>query len=221
MNDITIRKRKVTGYAKRQNQTKTHLRHVMIFTAIVTSLSVFLYVFGTTNKNHDNGIYWEYNNPHVSVKTIRQSEVNEKELLSALQPRKQIKRAYSSGLTKSQRMAINGQRFIQPPKSLQIIIDKASKKHGVSEGLMASISHCESGHNPKAQNQNRNGTGDSGVAQINDVHLSELKRLKLNRDNPTDAYEFMAILLKRNGTRDYKASEICWREAVKIAVLDK
>lgn len=95
MQDITVRKRKVTGYTKRQNQTKTHLRHVIIFTAIVTTLLVILYLIGSHQLRYDNGAVWVHNKGSQTVKAVRQSEVNVKEVLSAIYPKKVVKKTVS------------------------------------------------------------------------------------------------------------------------------
>lgn len=225
MQDITIRKRKVTGYAKRQDKKQTRPRHIIIFLIVVTILLIIVNLIGSHALRYDNGAVWVHRTATVSVKMVRQSEVDTKEVLSAMYPKKEVKKAYYdpnySKLTKAQKMVLKGQNFVPPPSDLKPLIDKAAIKHGVDKYLMKAISYCESDYRAKAKNVNKNGTSDSGVAQLNDIHLPELKKLGLDRNNPAHAYEFMAILMKRNGTRDYKASQICWEEAVKVASLTK
>lgn len=86
---------------------------------------------------------------------------------------------------------------------------------------MEAISFCESDYRANAVNVNKAGSKDGGIAQINDFHLPELKKLGLDRNDPQDAYEFMAILIARNGleygTSDYRHSKECWDVAVKVA----
>lgn len=120
----------------------------------------------------------------------------------------------AKGLTKYQ---IKGTKYVEPPESLKTIIEEKAEKHGIDPKLMSAISYCESDYRVNAINTNKGGSQDKGAAQINSVHLPELQRLGLDRTNPEDSFEFMAILLKRNGTRDYKASKQCWDIAVKIA----
>jgi len=120
----------------------------------------------------------------------------------------------AKGLTKYQ---MKGTKYTEPPQSLKTIIEEKAEKHGIDPNLMSAISYCESDYNIKAQNKNTNSSIDGGVAQLNSVHLPELNRLGLDRFNPSDAYEFMAILIKRNGTSDYLASKSCWDIAVKVA----
>ena len=47
--------------------------------------------------------------------------------------------------------------------------------------------------------RNRNGTIDCGLWQINDIHLPEMERLGLDRNDPEDATAFARILYDRAG----------------------
>ena len=54
---------------------------------------------------------------------------------------------------------------------------------------------CESGFNPGAYNpNNRNGSTDGGLWQINSVHDKKLQALGLDKFNPIDATKFARIL---------------------------
>lgn len=129
-------------------------------------------------------------------------------------PQSVVNKKVVQSTTKKQ---IKGSKFIPPPQEIKVIIEEKAKKHGVDPIVMSAISFCESDYRANAKNVNVSGSHDGGVAQINDMHAPELKRLGLDRYNPEDGYEFMAILLKRNGTNDYKASKECWDVAVKVA----
>jgi len=112
---------------------------------------------------------------------------------------------------------LKGTKYKEPPESLKTIIEEKAGTYGIDHVLMKTISFCESDYRVSAVNKNTNLSNDGGPAQINSVHLPELERLGLDRFNPEDAYEFMAILIKRNGTRDYNSSKKCWQIALKVA----
>lgn len=216
MQDIKIvRKNKIQIKKK-----KTGLKHIVIFLITVLAIANVLAFIGSYLGRKDNGAVWIHG--AGSVKMAQEQVYDSKALLSALKAKKaarvaNIKAQDVKKLTKKEKMVLKGQNFVLPPVEFQSIIEKKALKYGVDKSLMKAISYCESDYRAKVKNSNTNGTHDSGVAQINDIHLPELKKLGFDRNNPAHAYEFMAILLKRNGTSDYKASEICWTEAVKVA----
>lgn len=150
--------------------------------------------------------------PLVSITPVESSVVRK------IAPESEVKKKVVQSTTKKQ---IKGSKFILPPQEIKVIIEEKAKKHGVDPIVMSAISYCESDYNAKAKNTNSGGSKDSGIAQINDFHLPELKKLGLDRDNPKDAYEFMAILISRNGLEygksDYRHSKECWDVAVKVA----
>lgn len=94
MQDITIRKRKVTGYAKRQDKKQTRPRHIIIFLIVVTILLIIVNLIGSHALRYDNGAVWVHRTAPVSVKMVHQSEVDTKEVLSAMYPKKEVKKAY-------------------------------------------------------------------------------------------------------------------------------
>lgn len=98
-----------------------------------------------------------------------------------------------------------------PPDEVRSYFYTFAAQYGISEQLLTAISWCESRYNVSAKNTNTNGTSDRGLMQINDVHLAELSRLGLDRDVPSDNVQFGALLISRNGTRDYASSAKCWR----------
>jgi hypothetical protein len=66
------------------------------------------------------------------------------------------------------------------------------------------VATCESGLNPGAYNgKNTNGSTDGGLWQINSVHDKELKRLGLDKYNPTDATKYARMLYEQNGWIDW------------------
>jgi hypothetical protein len=148
----------------------------------------------------------------VSVAPVESSVVRK------ITPESEVKKKVVQSTSKKQ---IKGSKFVFPPQEIKVIIDEKANKYGVDPIVMKAISFCESDYNAKAKNINTSGSKDSGIAQINDFHLPELKKLGLNRDNIADAYEFMAILIARNGLEyprsDYRHSKECWDVAVKVA----
>lgn len=63
----------------------------------------------------------------------------------------------------------------------------ASEHHGVNPYVLRAILKVESGLNPAAIGKNKNGTVDIGIAQINSMHIPELRRLGVAPDWLTDA----------------------------------
>lgn len=145
--------------------------------------------------------------PLVSITPVESSVVRK------IAPESEVK----AKVVQSTKKQIKGSKFILPPQEIKVIIEEKAKKHGVDPIVMSAISFCESDYRASAVNVNKSGSKDGGVAQINDMHTPELKKLGLDRFNVGDGYEFMAILLKRNGTNDYRASKECWDVAVKVA----
>lgn len=66
------------------------------------------------------------------------------------------------------------------------------------------VAHCESGLKPSAYNpNNKNGSTDGGLWQINSVHDKTLETLGLDKYDPEDATKFARILYEKNGWRDW------------------
>lgn len=59
--------------------------------------------------------------------------------------------------------------------------EKAAKLAGVDRDLLVAMAIQESGMNPRAMHQNKDGTFDIGVMQINTSHLPLLKQAGLGR----------------------------------------
>ncbi len=68
-----------------------------------------------------------------------------------------------------------------PPNSKADCIDEAAAYHGVNPQVLRAIGYQESHLNPQARNQNRNGSEDLGMFQINSIHLPELSRYGIGR----------------------------------------
>lgn len=60
---------------------------------------------------------------------------------------------------------------------------EAGKYYGVSPWLLWSVGKVESNHNPYAINKNKNGTYDIGIMQINSIHLKELAKYDIKRND--------------------------------------
>ena len=66
------------------------------------------------------------------------------------------------------------------------------------------VATCESGLNPDAYNpNNKNGTTDGGLWQINDVHNERLEQLGLDKWDPEDATTFARMLYDNRGWKDW------------------
>lgn len=155
-----------------------------------------------------------YQSEVIKIEPLVSITPKESSVVRKITPESEVSKKVVQSTSKKQ---IKGSKFVFPPQEIKAIIEEKAKKHGVDPIVMSAISFCESDYNAKAKNVNKSGSHDGGVAQINDFHLPELKKLGLDRYNVEDGYEFMAILLKRNGTNDYKASKECWDVAVKVA----
>ncbi len=62
---------------------------------------------------------------------------------------------------------------------------------------------CESGGNPSAKNINRNGTQDSGLFQINDVHLGRVGGDRSRLMDPATNIKVAADIYKEQGWRPW------------------
>jgi hypothetical protein len=77
------------------------------------------------------------------------------------------------------------------------------------------IKMAESSGNPKAINRNKNGTYDSGLYQINSIHIPELQKQGIIQ-NPNDLFDpnvntkAASFLYKRDGLSPWQASKNKW-----------
>jgi soluble lytic murein transglycosylase-like protein len=62
------------------------------------------------------------------------------------------------------------------------IFEKAGNDFGIEPTLLQRIATIESSLNPRAINQNKNGTVDIGLMQINSMHLRSLSRIGVTRE---------------------------------------
>jgi len=88
MNDIVLLKRK-----RKQIKPvrKTKLRHVVIYVCTLTVLFTTIYVTHNLTSRYDSGLMSQYG--IVPVKSIHSTHYDPKELLSAMQPKKIVKKA--------------------------------------------------------------------------------------------------------------------------------
>ena len=66
------------------------------------------------------------------------------------------------------------------------IFERAAAYYGVNPELLHAIARVESGMDPGCVNRNANGTEDIGLMQINSVHLPELARYGIGREDLFD-----------------------------------
>jgi len=84
---------------------------------------------------------------------------------------------------------------------------ESGDRHGVDPLLLYSIAKVESSLNPRAVNQNTNGTQDVGLMQINSIHLTWLAKRGITRQQLLDepclssdvGAEILADFIKRYG----------------------
>ena len=68
--------------------------------------------------------------------------------------------------------------------------------------IAVAVAKCESGLNPKAYNpNNKNGTTDSGIFQLNSVHQKTIERMGLDIWKPEDNVKFARYLYEKAGNR--------------------
>lgn len=86
------------------------------------------------------------------------------------------------------------------------IFEKAGRDFGIEPTLLKRIATIESSLNPRAINQNKNGTVDIGLMQINSIHLRRLSKVGVTRQSLLDpeVNVYVASLLlsshiRRNG----------------------
>lgn len=66
------------------------------------------------------------------------------------------------------------------------------------------VAKCESGLKPTAHNpNNKDGTTDGGLWQINSIHDDTLEELGLDKYDPEDATQYARMLYEKNGWRDW------------------
>lgn len=66
------------------------------------------------------------------------------------------------------------------------IFEKAGRDFGIESSLLKRIAMIESSLNPHAINQNKNGTVDIGLMQINSMHLKQLSKVGVTRQSLLD-----------------------------------
>ena len=70
---------------------------------------------------------------------------------------------------------------------VETCLAKASALHQVDLRILKAVAKVESDMNPKAVNHNSNGTGDTGMMQINDWWLPTLARFGIKKQDLFDA----------------------------------
>jgi soluble lytic murein transglycosylase-like protein len=70
---------------------------------------------------------------------------------------------------------------------VDVCMQRAAAHHHVDLNLLRAIAKVESSFNPNATNRNKNGTGDTGLMQINDWWLPTLAKFGIKRDDLFDA----------------------------------
>lgn len=98
------------------------------------------------------------------------------------------------------------------------IFEKAGKDFGIEPTLLQRIATIESSLNPLAINQNKNGTVDIGLMQINSMHLKELSKVGVTRqsllDPEVNVYVAALLLSSHIRKRGYNIEAIgCYHSA--------
>jgi soluble lytic murein transglycosylase-like protein len=75
----------------------------------------------------------------------------------------------------------------KPSPDVDQCLQKASALHGVDLRLLKAVAKVESEYNPRARNSNKNGTGDTGLMQINDWWLPTLSQFGISKSSLYDA----------------------------------
>lgn len=70
--------------------------------------------------------------------------------------------------------------------SYDLFFEKAGRDFGIEASLLKRIATIESSLNANAINQNKNGTVDIGLMQINSMHLKRLSRIGVTRQSLLD-----------------------------------
>ncbi|MCX6075083.1 MAG: lytic transglycosylase domain-containing protein [Campylobacterales bacterium] len=98
------------------------------------------------------------------------------------------------------------------------IFEKAGHDFGIEPSLLARIATIESSMNPRAINQNTNGTVDIGLMQINSMHLKRLSAIGVTKqallDPEVNIYVGALLLSSHIRKRGYNLSAIgCYHSA--------
>jgi hypothetical protein len=100
----------------------------------------------------------------------------------------------------------------------EAIFEKAGHDFGIEPSLLARIATIESNMNPRAINQNNNGTIDIGLMQINSIHLKRLSSIGVTKqallDPEVNIYVGALLLSSHIRKRGYNLSAIgCYHSA--------
>lgn len=98
------------------------------------------------------------------------------------------------------------------------IFEKAGRDFGIESSLLKRIATIESSLNPSAINQNKNGTVDIGLMQINSMHLQRLGKVGVTRqsllDPEVNVYVAALLLSSHIRKRGYNLEAIgCYHSA--------
>jgi hypothetical protein len=93
------------------------------------------------------------------------------------------------------------------------LVTKA-EHYEVDPTLAASIIYCESRGNPQVIHTNKNGSKDTGLFQINDIHTKEAIRYGDNLMTVEGNLNFGMRLMAKEGIRPWSASHHCWKKLV-------
>ncbi len=98
------------------------------------------------------------------------------------------------------------------------IFEKAGRDFGIESSLLKRIATIESSLNPRAINQNKNGTVDIGLMQINSMHIRGLSKIGVTRealfDPEVNVYVAALLLSSHIRKRGYNLQAIgCYHSA--------
>lgn len=100
--------------------------------------------------------------------------------------------------------------YKEPQGEAKEIIEYVSRETGYSIEQISKIVWAESDYSATAKHINTNGTYDSGYFQINSQHITLAKSMGINIFTPKGNADFAIHLIRKNGLRDWSASQKNW-----------
>lgn len=179
MQDIKIRKRTKNSVVR-----KNYFQIGKIYLSTIAVLSLFISLLGNSGYAQlklDDGLFWLNTDGSVRAKMVPQSEVDTKDVLSAMQPKKQAKKPVSTMEKREAKYRPLIEKYFPENSELMLAIakaesslnsnainyncyyDKAGNVH-TTRPKGGYSTHCKKGHEKYAWSK------DGCALQINDIH---------------------------------------------------